>query len=952
MTFKSVKVSALLGTVAAVLAGGASHAQNAVLTKYAADVVAKGHTPSVGRLDTSTKLELTLSLPTRNEAQLDELLAQIYDPKSPEFHHYLTPQEFDIRFGPTKEDFATLISWAQENNLVITDRATNNRLITVEADVETVNRVFHVKETKYHDSVWNRDFHAPDREPTTTLGLDLLAVEGLEDSIPVHNHLKRDPTAGMPRYVGAPTSGAVLGGTLLGDITGTEELAPSVVKPHITGSAPDGEYLPSDMRAAYYGSGPLTGTGQSVAIFSFDGYLASDVALFYSGSGTAASTVPLTNELVGSYSGACTTVTTPTSSTCDDGEQILDIVQVQGMAPGLDHIYFYEGTAATSQLNRMVTDNLAKVITSSWGSSGFRPTSVDTYFKQMATQGQTFLNATGDSGAFNSTTYLAPSVDAYIVQVGGTDLVTNGAGGSWVSETAWPDSGGGFYATAAVAIPAWQQTAGVITTANAGSTTYRNVPDISAEANFDNPTVDNGVYLTGYGGTSFAAPRLAGYLALANQQAISLGQATVGFPNPALYTAGLGSIAPYAYHDVTSGSNPATAGTAVSYNAVAGYDLVTGWGSPNGTGLINTLTSVADFAISMAAGSSPMTITRNGSAGTAYIPVAAYNGFTGTVTLTATNLPYGVTAAATSGTSSTPGTVTFTPSSTAQPGTYTVTINGVSGSLSHSTSFLLYVLKRDGGDFTMSATNASVLQGHTVVSTITVAPGSGLAGPVGITVTGIPAGVTSSLVSELGTAYTFSNATLSMSVPISVLAGSYPITVTGTSGTGIVHSTPMSLTVTAPPSLIANGGFETGTATPWTLSSGVLTNDSSKAHSGSWLAWMNGYAAVHTDTASQQVTITAGSSSAYLAFYLAIISSETTTTAQNDTYTVQLTNTSGTVLTTLGTFSNLDAKSAYVFHTFDVTPYIGQTVIVKFTGVENASLGTSFFLDDVSLVVQ
>jgi kumamolisin len=165
------------------------------------------------------------------------------------------------------------------------------------------------------------------------------------------------------------------------------------------------------------------------------------------------------------------------------------------------------------------------------------------------------------------------------VAVGGTDLTTNGPGGPWQSETAWLDSGGG-PADDGFAIPSWQ--VGVANSANQASTTIRNVPDLAAEANTDNYLCDQGSCTGDYGGTSFAAPRWAGFLALVNQQAVAGGNSTLGFINPAIYSLGKGASYHAAFHDINSGSNN-------KYSAGPGYDLVTGWGSPNGTGLINAL---------------------------------------------------------------------------------------------------------------------------------------------------------------------------------------------------------------------------------------------------------------------------------------------------------------------------------------------------------------------------
>lgn len=156
--------------------------------------------------------------------------------------------------------------------------------------------------------------------------------------------------------------------------------------------------------------------------------------------------------------------------------------------------------------------------------------------------------------------------------------------------------------------------------------------------------------------------------------------------------------------------------------------------------------------------------------------------------------------------------------------------------------------------------------------------------------------------------------------------------------------------------LIGNPGFESGSASPWSLSSGVLCSNSGcgseSAHAGSWFAWLDGYGSAHTDSATQQVTIPSGKSSATLTFWLHVDTAETTTSARYDTLKVQLLDTSGNVLTTLSTFSNLDAASGYAQHTFDVSSYIGRTVTVQFTGTEDSVYQTSFVLDDIDLTVQ
>jgi len=153
--------------------------------------------------------------------------------------------------------------------------------------------------------------------------------------------------------------------------------------------------------------------------------------------------------------------------------------------------------------------------------------------------------------------------------------------------------------------------------------------------------------------------------------------------------------------------------------------------------------------------------------------------------------------------------------------------------------------------------------------------------------------------------------------------------------------------------LIVNPGFETGTATPWTLTAGVLNNSTAEpAHTGAWDAWLDGYGTTHTDSAAQTVSIPSTATSATLTFWLHIDTAETTTTTAFDTLKVQVLNTSGTVLATLGTFSNLNKAAGYSQKSFNLNSFIGQTIVIKFTGTEDASLQTSFVIDDVNLNVQ
>jgi PKD repeat protein len=155
-----------------------------------------------------------------------------------------------------------------------------------------------------------------------------------------------------------------------------------------------------------------------------------------------------------------------------------------------------------------------------------------------------------------------------------------------------------------------------------------------------------------------------------------------------------------------------------------------------------------------------------------------------------------------------------------------------------------------------------------------------------------------------------------------------------------------------PAQLLGNPGFETGTAAPWTASAGVISNSSSEPrHSGSWDAWLDGYGTTHTDTLAQTITLPTRCTTYNLSFWLHTDTAETTTTSKYDTLTVQVLNSSGTVLGTLATYSNLDHNTGYAQRSFNLAAYAGQTITLKFTGTEDYTKQTSFVIDDTAINV-
>jgi subtilase family serine protease len=519
------------------------------LHNHVRSAVTSGRATRIGAMLHSQRMALAIILPLRNQSELASLLKRLYEPTSPEYRHFLTVAQFTAQFGPTVQDYESVEKFARSKGFTVANTPDNRLLVHINGTAAQVNKAFHVTMTNYRHPTEKRTFYSPDREPSLELSVPVVHIAGMNNfSIP------------RAKYKRAPPN----------------------FRRNAIGSGPNGAYLGSDMRIAYYGGTALTGSGQSVGLLEFDGYNVSDVTASFAGQSNS---VPIQNVLVdGATAG----------SDGDDGEQVLDIVQAASMAPGLSQIRVYIapgnsqiGVGDVDVLNQMATDNIAKQLSCSWGWNPDDTAQLDPIFQEFAAQGQTLFVASGDEGAYtgsNATDNSYPAEDVNVVAVGGTDLMTSGAGGAWQSETAWSDSSGG-PADDGLPIPNWQ--AGIANSSNQASNTVRNVPDVVMEANTDNYACDQGTCSGDYGGTSFAAPRWAGFLALVNQQRVANGNGTLGFINPEIYSLGNGPNYNNVFHDITSGNN--NNGNGQSYNAVIGYDLVTGWGSPNGQNLIKAL---------------------------------------------------------------------------------------------------------------------------------------------------------------------------------------------------------------------------------------------------------------------------------------------------------------------------------------------------------------------------
>ena len=544
------------------------------------------------------------------------------------------------------------------------------------------------------------------------------------------------------------------------------------------------------MRAAYYGTGTLTGAGQNLGLLEYVGTDLDDLTTYFKNVGQT-NTVPIT--LV-STDGTSTSCVYSGGRRCDDTEQTLDMTQAIGMAPKLASLVVYVGSTDTAILSAMTTHSpLPTTIGCSWGWTPADPSIDDPFFQKMAAQGQNFFAASGDYSTWTSSGNAEawPADDAYVVSVGGTDLITNGAAGTWKSETAWADSGGGI-SPDKIAIPLWQQTTGVINSSNKGSTTYRNGPDVSANSDFTFYVCADQTTCTAnsYGGTSFAAPMWAGYMALVNEQAAANGHATLGFINPAIYS--YGTASGY-FHDVTSG-------TSGSYSAVSGYDLVTGWGSPNGTGLINALAATStspDFTIS----ASPNSVSvAQGNNGTSTITTTVSGGFNNVINLSASVQPSGVTVRFNPTSVAAPGsgssTMTMAVDSSTPTGTYTITITGTSGGTTHTATVSLTVTPVGAFTITASPNSFTIPPGakgnSTFTPTISTVSSGGFNSAIALSATGLPKGTTATF-SPVSIAAPGSS-TMTLKVGPSTAAGTYAVIVTGTGG-GLTHTATVSLTI-------------------------------------------------------------------------------------------------------------------------------------------------------------
>jgi hypothetical protein len=826
--------------------------------------VLPGHVPSVvsnltpeGLLPGTNQLQLSIGLPLRDQAGLESFLTQVSDPASPNFRRFLSLQELTARFGPTEQDYNAAKAFAQSHGLTVTTTYDNRLVLGVSGPASAVQAAFHVTLRTYRHPTEERDFFAPDTDPTVDASLAVADIQGLSDFSRPHPMLHR------------------------ADVSLVSNVAPK------GGSAPNGTgaYFGNDFRSAYAPDTTLTGTGQIVGLLEFDGYYASDIAAYAAAAGDGRSSIPIQAVLVDGVSG------TPGYSGISgaNDEVSLDIEMAIAMAPGLAGVQVFEGSSQNDVLNSMLSaGNTVKNLSSSWGWGGGPSTTTDNIFKSMAAIGQSFFNAAGDSDAFTSGVNSANSVDKtslenapasspYITQVGGTTLTT-GANAAYASETVWNWGyvssvrkyvGGSGGISSYYSIPSWQ-TSITNLAACGGSTSFRNIPDVALTA--DNIYVDFGNGSSGtFGGTSCAAPLWAAFTALVNQQAAAVGNPPAGFVNPALYTIAGGSGYAACFHDITTGNNTSSSSPNLFY-ATNGYDLCTGLGTPAGQSLINGLAGPAAALIV-----SPLSIAATGVAG------GPFNLTQGFFTLTNTTgsplvwlvsgLPAWLTLSATNGTlgPSAQTNLTCTLTTTASNlalGTYSANLS-FSNVTAQSAQTGLFTLQVNQ-PLIVSPTNGFAASGpaggaFSLTSQIYSLTNQSV-GSLSWSIVNLPSWLGASPSSGVLAGGSQTSVSLGLTKSANSLAtGSYTATVLVTNATGLAASLPCTLQVSQPLAVSPASGFTAsgpvGGAFNTNSQNFTLSNDSASSLPWSIVnlpSWLGASPASGTLAGAAQTTVTLG----------------------------------------------------------------------------------------------
>lgn len=498
---------------------------------------ATAHSHRLGDVAPNQQFPITVALKPHDAAGLDRFLAAVNDPKSPEYHHYLSPQQYVDRFAPTQADVDAVTAYLKRQGITVTGVSANRQSVNATGNAAQLKGAFATGMGNYSDAD-HRGFFANDAAPSlpATVASKVRGILGLNN----HTVRKARNTGAHPK------------------------------KPA------DGGYGPKELKSNYdVDAMQADGSGQTVGFWEFDGYNKDNLKQYsdkYQLGAAAPTTVSVDGANYDNQPGQ------------GQVEVELDVEVVNGIAPKAAALVYEAPNSDQGELHmaqQIGQEKKISVLSISWGGceaardkNGMK--SVDDAFKQIASEGIAVFSASGDDGSAdckrqNGSTDNAvdfPASDPFVTGVGGTSL-TDG-GGKYGSEKAWNGSGGG--TSTVFDAPKFQK----------GDNGKRTVPDVSADAD---PATGYAIYSnTGsgngwgtVGGTSAAAPLWAGW-------ALDYGQKAgkpLGSANDALYQAA-GAQGGKAFHDVTDGSNG-------GFKAGPGYDQVTGNGTPDGNELLKAL---------------------------------------------------------------------------------------------------------------------------------------------------------------------------------------------------------------------------------------------------------------------------------------------------------------------------------------------------------------------------
>jgi hypothetical protein len=646
----------------------------------------------IGRADATLPMERMILLLNRRpgaEAEIERLLAAQHDPASPQFHQWLTPQEFGARFGLPEAQIQAITGWLESHGFAIEEVGNGRGWINFTGNAEQVERAFG---TEIHD----------------------YKVEGV-----VRHANAIDPS--IPAALG----GAVKGIVSLNSFPRRSlhhGIRPLPAKPDFTSGSnhfisPGDFALIYDLNSVY--TAGFTGSGQTIAIVARTDIAISDVTTFRSMFG-----LPVNNPTIvhngtdpGDLGGGEETeadLDTEWSGAVGKGATVKVVVSKSTTTT--------DGVDLSAQY--IVNNNVGAVMSTSFGQceSTMGTTELAFYnnlWSQAATAGITAFVSAGDAGAAGcnvggDTTGSGRAVSGlcstpFNVCVGGTEF-NEGSGTFWsttnsstdvsvlsyIPEKAWNESGsvtggsdlwatGGGVSTT-YAKPSWQSAPGVPADGK------RDIPDVSlTAASHDGYLIVQGGSLGAVGGTSASSPSFAGLMSIIVQKT----GARQGNANTVFYTMGTnqyssGGVA--AFHDITVGNN--TVPGVTGFATTTAYDQATGLGSVDAAVLINNWggTATPNFTISASPTSKSLV---QGTAGSVTITTAVSGGFSNAITLSSSGQPTGVTVVFSPNPIAAPGagtsTMTITVGATVVPGTYTLTVTGTGGTTTHTTPVSLTV---------------------------------------------------------------------------------------------------------------------------------------------------------------------------------------------------------------------------------------------------------------------